>query len=143
MPSSFKTGYVLYKSEARSVFKSCIRWLDYTNTVAAISTSVRFSYFLSCHSAQSTPVFVDAPNVLEAVDVPGQGAGAAQASDSMRGWWNPDLVPGKAVGLEASLASLREVLKNDRFDVSNSTYLSVHRLTRNNRVYLVSAKEQH
>lgn len=66
-------------------------------------------------------VFVDAPHILQAADLVGSNpdtTSITSSPDPPRGWWNGNLVPGKAVGLEESLLSLRDVLKEQKFDVS-------------------------
>ncbi|TRM68962.1 serine hydrolase FSH [Schizophyllum amplum] len=81
-------------------------------------------------------VFVDAPLILEPVDivgsapqntatkvdstVPSVGASEAGTDPALvpRGWWKKDLSSDKYIGIEESIAVIREVLRKRRFDVS-------------------------
>jgi hypothetical protein len=74
-------------------------------------------------------VFVDAPHVLEPVDLTGHGTsldalGAHEASTTSedpalkpRGWWRSDATRMRTDGLEESLAFLRDILRTQRFEV--------------------------
>jgi Serine hydrolase (FSH1) len=74
-------------------------------------------------------VFVDAPHILEPVDLTGHsisldavGAPEASATSSdpalkSRGWWRSDATRTRTDGLEESLALLRDILKTQRFEV--------------------------
>jgi len=73
-------------------------------------------------------VFVDAPHVLEPVDLTGHGTsldalGAHEASTASedpalkpRGWWRSDVTRMRTDGLEESLAFLRDILRTQRFE---------------------------
>jgi len=73
-------------------------------------------------------VFVDAPHVLEPVDLTGHGThldafGAPEASVASedptlkpRGWWLTDPTRTRTDGLEESLAHLRDILRTQRFE---------------------------
>uniref|UniRef100_D8QA76 Serine hydrolase domain-containing protein n=1 Tax=Schizophyllum commune (strain H4-8 / FGSC 9210) TaxID=578458 RepID=D8QA76_SCHCM len=78
-------------------------------------------------------VFVDAPLILEPADIAGSfpqntatkvetlaSVGAAEvatdASMVPRGWWKKDPTSDKAVGIENSIAVIKEVLQKRRFD---------------------------
>ena len=77
-------------------------------------------------------VFVDAPHVLEPVDLTGHGAtldafGAHEASVTSedpalkpRCWWRSDPTRTRTDGLEESLAFLRDILRTERFEVRAS-----------------------
>jgi hypothetical protein len=74
-------------------------------------------------------VFVDAPHVLQPADLaatfgsPGSfDSDAAPDADGdpallPRAWWKTDATRSTSIGLEESLAALREVLRGARFDV--------------------------
>jgi hypothetical protein len=74
-------------------------------------------------------VFVDAPHVLQPVDLTGHGTtpdafGAAEASTTSedptlqpRGWWLTDPTRTRTDGLEDSLTHLRDILRTQRFEV--------------------------
>lgn len=74
-------------------------------------------------------VFVDAPHVLEPVDLTGHGTsldalGAHEAFTASedpalkpRGWWRSDPTRMRTDGLEESLAFLRDILRTQRFEV--------------------------
>jgi hypothetical protein len=76
-----------------------------------------------------TTVFVDAPHVLEPVDLTGHGVtfdavGASEASTTSedptlkpRGWYKTDPTRTRTDGLEESLAHLRDILRAQRFEV--------------------------
>ncbi|KAI9511450.1 FSH1-domain-containing protein [Russula earlei] len=73
-------------------------------------------------------VFVDAPHVLEPVDLTGHGTtldmlGASEASAASedpalkpRGWYKTDLTRTRTDGLEESLAHLRDILRTQSFE---------------------------
>ncbi|KAL1729508.1 serine hydrolase FSH [Schizophyllum commune] len=86
-------------------------------------------------------VFVDAPLILEPADIAGSfpqntatkvdsteaalasvGAEEVATDASMipRGWWKKDPTSDRAVGIEDSIAVIREVLQKRRFDVTSS-----------------------
>jgi hypothetical protein len=73
-------------------------------------------------------VFVDAPHVLQPADLAatfgtaGFDSEAAPDADGdpallPRAWWKTDATRSTSIGLEESLAALREVLRGARFDV--------------------------
>lgn len=74
-------------------------------------------------------VFIDAPHVLEPIDLTGHGMtldtlGASEASTASedpalkpRGWYKADPTRTRADGLEESLAFIRDTLKTQRFEV--------------------------
>jgi Serine hydrolase (FSH1) len=74
-------------------------------------------------------VFINAPHVLEPVDLTGHGItldtlGASEASAAPedpalkpRAWYKSDPTRTRADGLEESLAFLRDTLKTERFEV--------------------------
>ncbi|KAI0295293.1 serine hydrolase-domain-containing protein [Russula brevipes] len=74
-------------------------------------------------------VFVDAPHVLEPVDLTGHGThldafGAPEASVASedptlkpRGWWLTDPTRTRTDGLDESLAHLRDILRTQRFEL--------------------------
>ena len=74
-------------------------------------------------------VFVDAPHVLQPVDLTGHGTtpdafGAPEASTTSedttlqpRGWWLTDPTRTRTDGLEDSLTHLRDILRTQRFEV--------------------------
>jgi hypothetical protein len=73
-------------------------------------------------------VFVDAPHVLQPADLAATFGTAAFDSDAApdadgdpallpRAWWKTDATRSTSIGLEESLAALREVLRGARFDV--------------------------
>lgn len=83
-------------------------------------------------------VFVDAPYVLKPADLvwsvnqvqelglraevqANEASMEAEADPSLtpRAWWAPDPERKRAVGIEEGILSLREVLQNNRFDVSD------------------------
>ena len=84
-------------------------------------------------------VFVDAPHVLEPVDLTGHGTsldalGAHEASTASedpalkpRGWWRSDLTRTRTDGLDESLAFLRDILRTQRFEVRRHWQLSRER----------------
>ena len=69
-------------------------------------------------------VYVDAPNVLVPADVrvftgetSASEAVEEESTSTARGWWRTNPERTSAVGLEASLGVLRDVLSGTRFDV--------------------------
>jgi Serine hydrolase (FSH1) len=74
-------------------------------------------------------VFVDAPHVLQPVDLTGHSTsldafGASEASATSedpalqpRGWWLTDPTRTRTDGLEDSLTQLRDILRTQRFEV--------------------------
>jgi hypothetical protein len=73
-------------------------------------------------------VFVDAPHILQPADLaatfgtPDSFDSEAAAADGdpallPRAWWKTDATRSSSIGLEESLAALREVLRGARFDV--------------------------
>src|ERR1700676_3122921 len=70
-------------------------------------------------------VFIDGPHLLQPVDLAWSSApqlGASEASDSdpalaPRAWWKANEERTRALGLDASLALLRDVLKADQYEV--------------------------
>ena len=76
-----------------------------------------------CHS---TKVFVDGPHVLHPVDLVGSSTSPFSESEASgsdpalipRAWWKSDEKRTRALGIDASLASLRDILKADRYEVS-------------------------
>lgn len=70
-------------------------------------------------------VFIDGPHLLQPADLPWSSAselGASETSDSdpslaPRAWWQTNEARTQAVGLDASLASLRDILKATRCEV--------------------------
>jgi len=69
-------------------------------------------------------VFIDGPHLLQPVDLAWSSApqlGASEASDSdpalaPRAWWKANEERTRALGLDASLALLRDVLKADQYE---------------------------
>lgn len=79
------------------------------------------------------PVFVDAPHVLSPVDMAATFStsnttldelGAAEAATDSdpaltpRAWWKTDAAKTQTIGLEDSLNYLRDILKDNHYDVS-------------------------
>ena len=114
-------------------FKALYRWVLCGRPAAKTLNSASLAGMQSRrhhHPDPSSPiVFVDAPITLNPVDLARtfgttvEALGAAESQDTTdpaltpRGWWEkrPD---GQSIsGLETSLELLRDVLKNDRFDV--------------------------
>jgi hypothetical protein len=70
-------------------------------------------------------VFIDGPHLLQPADLAWSSIselGASEASDSdpaiaPRAWWRVNTERTQAVGLDASLASLKDVLQADRYEV--------------------------
>jgi hypothetical protein len=67
-------------------------------------------------------VIVDAPHILlpAELDAPSEELAALQANPetAMRGWWTANAERTKVTGLHESLLVIKEILKNQRFDVS-------------------------
>ncbi len=85
-----------------------------------------------CDARSPFPVFLDAPHVLSPVDLAEtfntpEELGAPEAAQDAdpalmpRGWWKVDAKRTNTNGLEASFDLLRDVLKKDHYDVSQTT----------------------
>jgi len=69
-------------------------------------------------------VFVDGPHVLQPVDLTGSSTSPFAGSETSnsdpalipRAWWKSNEERTQALGLDASLASLRDILKSDRYE---------------------------
>ena len=84
--------------------------------------------------AYTGEVFVDAPHVLQPVDLAGMSTTALGASEAAvntpepnpeelpRGWWRSNPERTRYEGVVESLASLSEVLSKDTFDVCPSVF---------------------
>lgn len=106
-------------------------------TLSSVSSALCPLY--SEHSpSPCLPVFVDAPHVLKPVDLvwntnrleelglraevqANEETIEAEADPSLtpRAWYKPNPERTRAVGIEEGLMSLKEVLQNNRFDVSS------------------------
>ena len=79
-------------------------------------------------------VFIDGPHLLQPADLPWSSAselGASEMSDSdpslaPRAWWQTNEARTQAVGLNASLASLRDILKATRYEVRLHFFFRSH-----------------
>jgi hypothetical protein len=107
-----------------------------------IRVSSRGGRHLIDYISEYNTVFIDAPHVLEPVDLTGHGItldtlGAPEASAASedpalkpRGWYKSDPTRTRADGLEESLAFIRDTLKTQRFEVRHQRLLIRDNLAR-------------
>lgn len=90
----------------------------------------------SLYNIHTTKVFVDGPHVLQPVDLTGSFTSPFAGSETSnsdpalipRAWWKSNEERTQALGLDASLASLRDILKSDRYEVSPFGHPNLYRI---------------
>ena len=91
------------------------------------------------YCAHYITVFVDAPHILQPVDLQGftssslgaEGTKPASTNpeDIPRGWWRTNPERTVAIGVEESLQTLKEVLMKDTYDVRQDTHIYTPSIT--------------